>query len=145
MMEPKNWREIVKKARHYIATNNTRIYLYDGSEFPWHLVSDCSEGCSHRLSIPVSFAFEAKHPSGLVFSWSIDIEKPGANGSGSYQIDLASIRDVLEKLPKTGRAKFFAYLLKVAAAAQKQGEGWKEIADGQFECASVLRMLVARG
>lgn len=143
MIEHKTFSEIQSKAEHYKALGQTEIYL-DGKcpDFPWHLVTRCEPGGSHRLEIHTDVWFYAHDPeSGLDFRWSFDIEPRSANGVGTYQIDSAGCREVFAKLPPAALVSFRKYLSDCSVAVAKRAREYHDAASKQFADARTLEEL----
>lgn len=140
MLETLDYRECLKKADAYKSIGQLRIYLYDGSVFPWEHVSKCEPGGSHRMDIDTSVRFSA-FIDGLEFSWSWDIEERSANGKGHYEINVAACREVLGKLPATARQRLREYFAECAGKVQEKGQEWQRHADRQKRDADVLHSL----
>lgn len=140
MLEAIDYREALKKADAYKSIGQTRIYMYDGSVFPWEHVSEVEPGGSHRLDISTSVRFSA-HIDGLEFSWSWDIESRDANGKGHYEINVGACREVLSKVPATARHKLREYFAECAGKVQEKGQEWQRIADRQRRDADILHSL----
>lgn len=140
MLEVLDYRECLKKTEAYKSIGQSRIYLYDGSVYPWEHVSSVTPGGSHRLDISTSVRFEACI-DGLEFSWSWDIEDRDANGKGHYEINVGRCREIISKLPKPARAKMRAYFAECAGKVQEKGQEWQKIADRQKRDAGVLHEL----
>lgn len=139
-----DWKLAVKNARHYLAIGQNRIDLGDGcvtSFYPWGLVTDCEPGGIHRLDISTDIHFVAKHKSGLEFHWSLDIEPEAPNGSGSYHIDVDSVRQIIPLLPVHAVEKLRAYFAAYAKAVREWGDEYKRIAEQQFSTADALEKL----
>ncbi|MDE2105668.1 MAG: hypothetical protein KGL39_51045 [Patescibacteria group bacterium] len=138
-LKPPTWRERLKHAAAYIETGNTDLYLGHGDEedLPWEHCNNLGPIGSHRLEINTDVWFEAD-VEGLHFRWTFDIEPHSANGSGSYEIDVAGCQRVLALLPPATRQKFRAYLAECAAAVAKKAEEWQRIADSQRRAAEFL-------
>ncbi len=118
----KDWtyQEAVEKASALKAIGDTEIYLSKGV-FPWHLVTHCSPGGSHRMEISTDVWFYAHDPvTELDFRWSFDIEPRSANGSGTYHIDFENCKVVMDKLPVNARESFQLYLRTCSTAISKQ-------------------------
>jgi len=136
------YKEAIRKAKSLRAVGMTEIYLRDGSEYPWHLATSCEDGGSHRLDISTSVRFRAKDAkSGLTFRWNFEIEPHSANGKGSYEIDAAGCRSVLEKLNEPARKLFREYLGRCAEKVHEKAHEWQAIASRQFRDAETLRQL----
>lgn len=133
MENPDNTIALLGKGPHYLSDDDFK---------PWHLVTDCKPGGSHRMELDTNVWFLAKNPSnGLEFRWSFDIEPYSANGTGSYAIDAAACRDVMTRLPITARTQFRTYLSDCADKVQKKGLEWREIANKQLRDAAELHDL----
>lgn len=124
MIEQSTWKEIVDKADLYKQLGQTKHYLYRQplSSYPWQFVTDCEGGSSHRLEISTDVRFTALHPSGLEFSWSVEIESAEANGHGYYCILVDTIISVFALLNDPAKRKFKKYLAGCALAVRAQSD-----------------------
>jgi hypothetical protein len=136
------WKEAVKKARHYLAVGQHEIYLSDSDEKPWALAIRCEPGGTHRLDINTDVWFYAQHSSGLQFRWSFDIEPRSANGTGSYDIDVNAIQNVLYKLPPKVQLQFKNYLMTCIEAVENKAVEWQAITDKQYATARRLKTAI---
>lgn len=134
-----NWKEIARKAKHYLAIGQKRVYLDGrGSDYPWSFVTRCEPGGSHRLDIYTSVRFYAEHPSGLSFDWSFEIEPHTANGSGRYHIDVEGCQKIIASIPTAAKKQFRTYLAECAAKVREKGDEYREIAEKQYSDALAL-------
>lgn len=140
MLETLDYRDCLKKADAYKSIGQTRIYLYDGSVFPWEQVSEVEPGGSHRLDISTSVRMTA-FIDGLEFSWTWDIEERSANGKGHYEINVGACREVMSKLPARARRQLREYFAECAEKVQEKGREWQKIADRQKRDADILHSL----
>lgn len=143
MLHKIDWKEAVKLAEHYKATSNTNLYL-DGkgeADLPWEYVTAVTAGGSHRLGISVSSHITASHPCGLEFFWYIEFEKPEANGTGSYHIDVERLDRIMQRLPFKAKAQFQKQLTETAEAVSKNAAEYEGIASRQRVVATALRSL----
>lgn len=139
----KDWtyQEAIEKADAVKALNLGEIYLNKG-EKPWHIVDGCKPGSSHRLEIRTNVWFSGTDPTtGLRFRGSFDIEPRSANGKGSYEIDAAACRDVLEQLSGDAREKFQTYLADCAEKVAAKADEWRSLVAQQDRDAAILRKL----
>ena len=104
-MQDRKLQHYIDNADHYKAIENIEHYLFDGP-YPWDNVIDCKPGGMYRLGVPVDVDFDAVHDCGLSFRWSVSLEPPSANGTGSLQIDSDKIQDTLGQLPANMQEKF---------------------------------------
>lgn len=105
--------QAIKNAEHYIAIEQTNVHLLntdDLSLLPWDYVTSVNAGATMRLGIPTNIYLEAKHPCGLTFSWSVNLEKNDANGTGTNKLDGKIFCDLASKLPKNAVEKFVSFL-----------------------------------
>lgn len=137
--EEKSWEEHAKLAEAYRKIGSTKIYLHHADDYPWQFVDSVEPGGSHRLEISTDVRFTAKHPSGLTFSWSFDIEPANANGKGGYHIDVEAIQRVLIKLPMKPATEFVKYLKACAEAVEKKANEYQQEAQRQYGAANALR------
>lgn len=142
MLEVLDYRDALKKADAYKAIGQTRIYLYDGSVYPWEHVSKVEPGGSHRLDIATSVRFAAVI-DGLEFNWSWDIEDRSANGKGYYEINVGACREVMGKVPEAARQQLREYFAECAGKVQEKGQEWQRLADRQKRDADVLHSLAS--
>ncbi len=138
-----SYKQAIKLAEHYKALGDTRICLTrEDVEKPWHLVTKCEPGGSHRLDISTSVRFDAVDPeSGLNFYWSFDIEPYEAKGKGSYEIDAKACRDVLAKLPVMAAKQFRDYLADCAGKVAARGDEYFKLYQRQMADADALKKL----
>ena len=135
-----DWRTVVKNAEHYLAIGQTSIYLSGrGEDRPWEFVKTCEPGCSHRMEISTGISFEAIHPSGIKFSWSVDIEPREASGKGAYYIDVEGLHRIMQKVPVGAMAGLSKYLMDCAVAVEKKADEYQQEAQRQYGTASALR------
>jgi hypothetical protein len=117
-----NWREIVTQAEHYKAIGKTYIHLMvrdTGIDaLPWGYVTQVKAGSVHRIGLPVDVQFEAVHPCGLTFGWSIDIETPHSGGETHYNFDTVVISGITQRLPLLVRAQWGKHLSVLARELQ---------------------------
>ena len=130
----------IKNAAALKGLGQTRIYLSDKNP-PWHIAQTCEPGSSHRLDISTDARFTGEQ-DGLTFSWSFSIEPWEANGTGTYQIDVAACREVLGKLHGEALIQFRSYLSDCASKVAAKGAEVQTYADRQFKDAAILRDLV---
>jgi hypothetical protein len=143
MLDSLDYRECLKKADAYKAIGQTRIYLYDGSVFPWEHVTSVKPGGSHRMDISTSVQMTAQ-VDGLEFCWSWHIEDRSANGKGHYEINVGACREVLSKLPESARTEMREYFAECAGKVQEKGQEWQRYADRQKRDADILHALATR-
>ena len=132
----------IKNAEHIRALGMESVYLRDGSEKPWGLVTRMQSGGSHRMDIDTTVRFYASHESGIEFTWSVDIERREANGKSSYYIDAAGMAGVAARLPKAPRDQFLRYLSNCAAKVREKGHEYLTTARNQYGDAAVLDSIV---
>jgi hypothetical protein len=135
-----DYREVLKKADAYKAIGQTRVYLGDGSVFPWDSVTKVEPGCSIRMEMATGVRLSAE-VGGLQFEWSVDIEKREANGKGYFEIDVGICREILSKLPTAARQQLRTYFAECAGKVQEKGQEWQQIADRQKRAADLLHSL----
>lgn len=137
--EVSSYHEATAKASALKEIGVEEIYLSKG-ELPWHLVTRCGEGGTHRFDIATDVWFYATDPkTGLNFRWSFDIEPSGANGKSCYDIDVSGCQAVLKKLSGEARISFRNYLSECASKVFEQGSSYQKVADRQFHDAAILR------
>lgn len=136
------WEESVKLAKHYLAIEQTRIHLYREEEYPWLYVTKIESGSLHRFNASVSISFEAEHPCGLTFAWSIDMEDKSSNGTSHFKVDVLNLRKVLTKLPKTQRARFAGVVSAAADHVDAQSVECETMRDKLANMARQMRSLV---
>lgn len=142
----KNWQDFVSLAEHHKAVGWTDIHLWKEQpleDFPWQYVISMEAGGGHRLDIRTSTYFTAKHPCGLTFSWSYEIEPRTANGSNAYQIDVVGCRIVLRLLSPAMRSIFRAYLWECSRKVATKAREWREITSRQEADAATLTALAS--
>lgn len=140
LMRDMTYSEATRKAQSLKDVGMTNIYLSGG--YPWHLVTDCEPGGSHRMEIATSVRFSAHDPAtGLDFNWCFDIEPRSANGSGGYHIDTEGCQRVLAQLPSDAKVSFRNYLADCALKVKDKGDEWMQCATRQLAAAAILRDL----
>ena len=143
-MKDWSYEEASKNAEHLKAIGQDEIYLNCGV-LPWHLVTGCEPGGSHRLDISTSVWFHAKdEKTGLRFRWTFDIEPREANGRGIYMIDTVGCQEVLKKLNGDPLVEFRKYLAACAESVTKQAQEYQKAADKQNADAAILRDLIRK-
>lgn len=137
------WQDRVEKAKHYRATDNTRLFLSDDDldDRPWEYVTSLKTGGSHRLDLDTSVQFEAIHPSGLTFTWFLDLEVRDANGRSHYIVATDRIAKVLGLLRGVPRTDFADYLRQCAGKLRENAAKFTEIAAKEYGDASLLETL----
>lgn len=139
------YEQAIEKAASLRDIGQMEVYLRDG-HYPWHLVTSCEPGGSHRLEISTDVWFYAHDPNtGLIFRWSFDLEPRFASGSNSYHIDVDKIQEVLAKLRDDARAQFQQYLANCAVKVRDKGREWQKIADRQLATADALESTIKEG
>lgn len=141
------YKKAVEKAIALKDLGQTKLFLSGrcgGTDYPWHLVTECHAGGTHRLGIPVSVNFCAEDSEvGLTFVWFFDIEKRDANGSGSFDIDTEACRWAMSQLPEAARSSFRQFLLATAKAVRERAAELQTVADQQRVAAQILSDLCA--
>jgi len=139
----KTWRDIVEKAALYKEIGHIEHYLSgDIHDLPWAYVSRCEPGGLHRMDMAVSCRFSAHHPSGLTFSWFVDIESKEMNGQSWCQLDLETLRKVAEWTHGQAHSEFLAYLHSCAENLHEKAAKFQQLATDQFVQVSELKRLV---
>ena len=127
---------------HYKALGIERIYLrFEDGGLPWEYVTAVEPGGSYRHGTPVSVGFDAE-VGGIVFRWSLDLEKRSANGTGYLQPDMEAIRTALAALPAARRREMLAYLAQVHESIQKSADESQAHINAMYGSAAQLRALV---
>lgn len=101
---------ITENAHHMKALGQDRVWMSDDEPIRWDLVTDVETGGSWRLSLSTSQRVIAKHPSGILMSWTIDLEPRSASGSSKYHLDTDRIKMLLTKAPRYAQAKLRIWL-----------------------------------
>lgn len=139
-----NWKEHVKKAKHHQEIGNTSLYLDIGDgDYPWEFCTHCEPGGTHRLDMDTCVWFHGKHPCGLEFRWSFDLEPYSANGKGYYEIDTDGIRHVLSMLTGSALQSFRNYLKDCAVKVAAKAAEWRALVDRQEGDVRTLKQLLA--
>ena len=126
--------------KHYKALKYDTVHLdRDAPDLPWDRVTKVSTGGTHRLDMETTLRFEYAHPDGVTFSWWTDVELRGANGTGSYQIEVARLAHILAVLPSHSAEQLREYLATSAEAVQAKGDEYMTIAQRQYGDAEALR------
>ena len=134
--------EHVALAEHYLAIGKEEVYLYKPSSPPWALVSEVKSGSTWRFEVPVSIDFKAKHECGLTFSWSVDVEESGANGTGSLQPNTAALLEIYNAIPASMRAALAEALVLIIGAMQAQAQQYLSRAETAFGKAYALKSML---
>lgn len=127
-----------------VAIGQTDVYLYgdNAKDVPWGQVTDIEVGSSCRLSGPASARMIAV-VDGLKFSWSLDFEESGANGSSVSLFDRDGLREAMRKLPPKMRKKFGDLLLsEVLPPLQARTKEFREYLNKQIDSEDCLRGLI---
>ena len=142
--ERKPWQWHVERADHYAAIEQKRVSLWDQSNdvLPWEYVTGVDAGGMMRLGTSVSASFEAKHPCGLRFSWSLDFEGRGANGSSTFQAETGWLTVALTRLPPAMRDLLAEHLHTFVVAVRQQAKDYRAEADRQERAADAISALV---
>lgn len=142
MFKDWNYKEAIQKAHALHEIGQVEVYLSEKTDLPWHLVTKCEPGGSHRLDIDTDVWFYAYDPSvELTFRWSFDIEPRSANGKGVYQIDIVECEKVLNKLPPTAKDGFKKYLLNCADSIAKHVDELESYLNKEKDSVRALRVL----
>src|SRR6185312_15617295 len=139
-MSDKNWKEILRLAKHYKAIGFTDHWLSREENAPWHLVTDISaDGSLVRMGLTVAINFRAKDPkTGMTFRWCVDIETRAANGASKFLIDVPRLRAIKQNLSAENAKKFKHILAEKAQAVRKCGDEYNKTATEQFVMAQQL-------
>jgi len=140
------WKQHLTLANAHKALGHKEIYLSGDKieDKPWHLVTKCEPGASHRLEIATSVWFYAKdEKTGLEFRWSFDLEPRSANGKGNYEINVTGIQHVISLLPEVAKASFKSYLVSSAKAVRANANKYSQIAQDEYAAASIMENLGA--
>ena len=141
----KHWKYIEANAGAYKALGIECVYLskYEGweSDYPWHLVTEVSEGGSHRMDISTDLNFSCVLKCGITVKWYFNLEPSSANGSGEYQIDAVGVADVLANLPPRCAMDLKRILGSDAEKVRARGDEYMKVAQRQYGCATVLERL----
>ncbi len=132
-----DYREVLKNAAAYKLTGQTRIYLHGNYDLPWDHVTSVGPGCCIRLYMTTDVNCIATI-DGFEFRWSVDIERPDANGKGHYEIDLEACTMLLSRLPARPRAQLQKYFAECADKVLAKGKEWTAIAISQMTYADRL-------
>lgn len=136
----RTWQECVPLAEHYIALDETEVYLHrEPSAELWQMVTRVEAGSTYRLGMPTGVWFTAEHPSGLSFKWSYELESASANGKGYYEIDVPRVQRAMSLLPDAQRVALCDHLAESADKVEAQGEEYRRLAETQFASARALR------
>lgn len=153
-----DWRKTVELAEHYLAVGQREQWIFDsyGEPFdydkPWGYVTAIKKGSTvltwvgtKSLEVCHDFKFIADHPSGLTFTW--DIEILGEKGEGEYyrQLDFVKINGVAMLLSPGLRARFLSLCLDYVETIAEQHRAFTEIvmqaqARQDFEIVNLKRL-----
>lgn len=144
-MHQLTYRSAIKNAASLKTIGMNEIHLdQDDKEKPWQHVIEVRPGGSHRLDMDTTVWFTAQDPkTKLRFCWSFEIEDDTANGKGFYEINAASCKVVLAKLPAEAKIKLAAYFKSRAVKVREKGKEWQGYADRQKRDSETLELLGA--
>lgn len=144
------WEESVAKVESYKEVGIDEIYLPDDKEnidyatyFPWKFVSAIKSGGVYRGDVPTGMDFQAAHPCGLTFKWSIDIEDRGTSSKqlgNDFLLDF--IFDVAKLIPVNIQHQFAHLLETIASGCYREGIKWQKVSLHQLEQAESLLKLI---
>ena len=137
-----NYQRVVDKSEHFKAIGQTEVWLEREGDKPWDHVSEVEDGCCVRMGTRTDATFKARHPCGIMFRWSVDLENREANGSGVYGFDIKGIRAVIHRLPKAAAEKFAAMLAETAKVIRAKADEWQRAADSQRHQAIALERIL---
>jgi hypothetical protein len=143
--EAKPWRWHVTNAEHYKALEVDRVSLYDlsASELPWEFVTKIEGGGMHRLGAQTSAGFEATHPCGLRFLWSLDYEERGASGQGEFVVNRYALALALARLPSGPRRTLAENLRAFAEKVREHAAEYGTAANRQNMAANAIEAFIA--
>lgn len=127
-----------------ISIGQTEVYLYgdNAKDAPWDRATDIDVGGTYRLSGPACARVTAEI-DGLKFSWSLEFEERGANGSSVSLFDRNGLREAMRKLPPKIRKKFGDLLVRdVLPAMQARTKEFREYLNKQIDSEDCLRGLI---
>jgi hypothetical protein len=113
-MDDKTLSWYLERASHFLAIERPDIWLvraYSGQlkaedcDIPWAYASEIKV-----LSDPTRFSVTAKHPSGLVFHWDVELGRPDT--TAGQDIDLTRLIAALQKMPSHLLEEFKRLLLE---------------------------------
>ena len=129
----RTWHEVLALKEHYLALDITDIHLWkdqDTDEMPWEYLTEVKPGSLWRFETNVSVNFKAQIDD-FIFTWSLDLEKKGSNGSGSPQPDIERISAVLLSIPEPFQKDFINALklfkVQLATHASEAMSRYKEL------------------
>jgi hypothetical protein len=145
--------EYIDLAPHYIAIGQTEVYLYRNyggrnegfwdKQFPWEYVTDVdSNGGAMRYNASVNIDFEAIHPCGLTFKWTLDIEPEGHAQTGYLTPDIVRLKTALSLIPSHLEEKFKASLQDFLKNVEEQTEESRQFYVKQKNKAKAFREFV---
>lgn len=137
----RSWKDDVELAEHYLAIDSTSLHLFDQDDYPWEFVTKAEPGGSGRYNLTTSITVRAEHPSGLSFSWFVDLERPESSGPGHYQVDAAGMVGLMARLKPAIRASLRDYFTDCAAKVREQADERLAIAQRLYADAIVLEKL----
>lgn len=98
----------------------TDVYLIDGAD-PG-LATIASDGCAHRIEMPVSISF-GRELEGVKMRWTVETETPNANGSKTYHFDYDLLGRLRDKAVGQPREFIEQYIERAKAQEQAVAAG----------------------
>lgn len=139
-----SYRDAIAKAVHFVAVDQTTIYLDDDDpDLPWDAVTRVESGGGIRLNGPAGVYLCAPR-AGLTFKWSVDFEGRDANGKSVSLFDRPRLRELMRKLPSPARAAFAQFLAKeVLPVVEKRTTEYRGYLNQQLDSEDCVRGLIA--
>lgn len=135
----RDWRKTVELAEHYLAVGQREQWIFDsyGEPFdydkPWEYITAIKKGSTvltwigtKTLEVCHDFKFMAEHPSGLTFTWDIEILREKSEGEYYRQLDFVKINTVAVLLSSEHRTKFLDLCLDYVEAIAEQHRAFTE-------------------
>lgn len=120
-IDKKGFEWYVERADHFKAVEDIRVYLsVNGDDLdgkPWEFVTQIKDGSTWCNGVCTGIRFNAHaHPSGLDFSWEIDIQDRGESLADCDRLVRTQIIGIVQRLSSDGRGLLRDWLIKRAAA-----------------------------
>jgi len=129
-------------AEYLLAIGQETVYLDDDGPRPWSLVTSVDSGGLMRFGLSVSLRFTAPLPCGVSVSWSVDIERQGANGSPAPVFNAETISGVIANLPEAARGRLRKWAVGSLGELEKQRSDWDKSYAGLASAEAMCRRAI---
>ncbi len=130
LLKNMSYKEAIEKAESIKDLGIEAVWLEE--DFPWSMVTNCTEGAGQRLGVTTNICFCATDPStGIKFRWFFELEKTRSDYKGVYQFDIDKIKFVCSVLPAKAKAQFLKHLLNCGEKIQAKAVEFYKLADEQ--------------